>query len=160
DFAGSRHHFRFGGEYRRIGDNGYIDFYPRGDFIFLGITGNSIEDLVLGVPAAALLGSGDSTVHLRTNELALYGLDDFHFNSRLTLNLGVRWEYNAAPYDVKSPLSLADLSTNSLTCTPKPNCQFLLASSSGVPRGLFNTGKKDFAPRIGFTWRPSKKDKL
>jgi hypothetical protein len=160
DFAGSRHHFRVGGEYRRIGDNGYIDFYPRGDFIFFGVTGNSIEDLVLGLPAAALLGSGNSSVHLRNNESALYGLDDFHISSHLTLNLGVRWEYNDAPYDVKSPLSLADLSTHSLACTPKPNCQFLLAGNNGVPRGLFNTEKKDFAPRIGFTWRPQKTEKL
>ena len=159
-FARSRHYFRFGGEYRRIGDNGYIDFYPRGDFIFLGVTGNSIEDLALGLPAATLLGSGNSAVHLRNNELGLYGLDDFHFTSRLTLNLGLRWEYNGAPYDVKTPLSLADLSTNSMTCTPKPNCQFLLAGDNGVPPGLFNTGKKDFAPRIGFTWRPQKTEKM
>jgi len=160
DFAGSRHHFRFGGEYRRIGDNGYIDFYPRGDFIFLGLTGNSIEDLVLGLPAATLLGSGNSSVHLRDNQFGLYGLDDFHVTSRLTLNLGLRWEYNEAPYDAQTPLSVADLSANSLTCTPKPNCQYLLAGSNGLPRGLFNTGKDDFAPRVGFAWRPLNSDKL
>jgi Carboxypeptidase regulatory-like domain/TonB dependent receptor len=160
DFAGSRHHFRFGGEYRRIGDNGFIDFYPRGDFIFLGVTGNSVEDLVLGLPAAALLGSGNSSVHLRTNQFGLYGLDDFHLSSRLTLNLGLRWEYNQAPYDAKTPLSVADLSANSLTCTPKPNCQYVLAGSNGISRGIFNTGKNDFAPRIGLAWRPLKTDKM
>ncbi len=160
DFAGSRHHFRFGGEYRHIGDNGYIDFYPRGDYLFLGLTGNSIEDLVLGFPAAALLGSGNSTVHLRDNQFGFYGLDDIHVTSRFTLNLGLRWEYNQAPYDSKTPLSEADLSANSLSCTPKPNCQFLLGGSNGVPRGLFNTGKNDFAPRVGFAWRPLQSDKL
>jgi hypothetical protein len=160
DFAGSGHHFRFGGEYRRIGDNGYIDFYPRGDFVFLGVTGNSIQDLVLGLPAATLLGSGNSSLQLRNNEVGLYGLDDFRVTSHLTLNLGLRWEYNQAPYDVKTPLSAADLSANSLTCTPKPDCQYLLAGSNGVPRGLFNTGKMDFAPRIGFAWRPLPIDKL
>ena len=159
-FAGSRHHFRFGGDYRRIGDNGYIDFYSRGDFIFLGVTGNSIEDLLLGLPAATLMGFGDSSSHLRNNEAALYGLDDVHLTSRLTLNLGLRWEYNSAPYDVKSPLSRADLSANSLACTPMPDCQFLLAGEDGVPRGLFNTGKRDFAPRVGIAWRPLKTEKL
>jgi hypothetical protein len=160
DFAGSRHHFRFGGEVRRIGDNGYIDFYPRGDFIFLGLTGNSIEDLALGLPAAALLGSGNSSVHLRANQFGVYGLDDLHATSRLTVNLGLRWEYNQAPYDVETPLSEADLSANSLTCTPKPNCQYLLAGTDGLPRGLFNTGKDDFAPRVGFAWRPLRTGKL
>jgi hypothetical protein len=160
DFDGSRHHFRFGGEYRRIGDNGYFDFYPRGDFIFLGVTGNSIADLVLGVPAAALVGSGDSSFHLRTNQFALYGLDDFHLTSGLTLNLGLRWEYNQAPYDAKTPLSMADLSANSLACTPKPDCQFLLSGLNGLPRGLFNTGKANFAPRVGLAWRPLSSDKL
>jgi len=160
DSGGSRHHFRFGGEYRRIGDNGYIDFYPRGDYIFLGVTGNSIEDLVLGLPAAALLGSGASPVPLRAHEVALSGLDDVHLAPRLTLNLGLRWEYNQAPYDTETPLSMADLSANSLSCTPKPDCQYLLAGSEGVPRGLFNTGKDHFAPRIGFAWRPLHTDKL
>jgi hypothetical protein len=160
DFAESRHHFRFGGEFRRIGDNGYIDFYPRGDYIFLGLTGNSIQDLVLGLPAAALLGSGNSSVHLRDNQFGIYGLDDFHVTPRLTLNLGLRWEYNGAPYDAKTPLSIADLSANSLTCSPKPNCQYLLAGSNGLPRGLFNTGKNDFAPRVGFAWRPLNTEKL
>ncbi len=160
EFAGGRHHFRFGGEYRHIGDNGYIDFYPRGDFIFLGLTGNSIEDLALGLPAAALLGSGNSSVNLRANQFGVYGLDDFHLTPRLTVNLGLRWEYNQAPYDAKTPLSAADLSANSLTCTPKPNCQFLLAGSNGVPRGLFQTSKNDFAPRVGLAWRPLQSDKL
>ena len=160
DFGGSRHHFRFGGEYRRVGNNGYIDFYSRGNYIFLGVTGNSIEDLVLGFPAAALLGSGNSSVYLRANQVGLYGLDDVYVTPRLTLNLGLRWEYSQAPYDVHTPLSMADLSANSLTCTPKPDCQYLLAGSNGVPRGLFNTGKDDFAPRIGFAWRPLHTDKL
>ena len=160
EFVGSRHHFRFGGEYRRIGDNGYIDFYPRGDFIFLGVTGNSIEDLVLGLPAAALLGSGNSSVHLRDNQVGVYGLDELRISPRLNLNVGLRWEYNQAPYDAKTPLSLADLSANSLTCAPKPDCQYLLAGSNGLPRGLFNTGKDDFAPRIGLSWRPLPTEKL
>lgn len=160
DFASSRHHFRFGGEYRRISDDGYIDFYPRGDFLFLGVTGNSIEDLVLGLPSAALLGGGNSTVNLRAQQFGVYGLDDFHVTSRLTLNLGLRYEFNQAPYDVKSPLSVADLSANSLTCTPKPNCQFLLAGQNGVPRGIYQTGKHNFAPRIGLAWRPLRSDKL
>src|SRR5260370_34077186 len=42
DFAGSRRHFRLGSEYRRIGDNGYIDFYPPASLHLLGLTGESI----------------------------------------------------------------------------------------------------------------------
>jgi hypothetical protein len=45
------------------------------------------------------------------------------------------------------------LSTNSLACTPKPNCMFLRAGSSGVPRGLYEPDHTEFAPRLGFAWR-------
>ena len=154
EFDQGRHRFRFGGDFRRIQDNGYADFYARGIWIFLGVTGSPLQDLVLGVPAVALYGSGNTNVHLRSFSEGFYGLDDYRVRSNLTLNLGLRYEYNSAPVDTNNHLSVPDLSSNSATCTPKPNCQFIVAGTQGVPRGTYTTGKTDFAPRIGLAWTP------
>ncbi len=160
DFDRSRHHFKFGGEWRRYQDNGYADFFPRGIFIFIGVTGSPLQDLVLGVPAVALFGSGSTDVHLRSHSLALYAADNYRVAPRFTLNLGLRYEYNSPPSDVNNELSVPDLSANSATCSPKPNCQFIVAGTHGIPRGTYNTGKKDFAPRIGFAWKPLAGDRV
>lgn len=154
EFGQGRHHFRFGGDYRRYQDNGYADFYSRGIWLFLGVTGSSLEDLVLGVPAVALYGTGSTQVHLRSYSTALYALDDFRVTRNLTLNLGLRYDYYSAPLDTDNHLSVPDLSPASATCSPKPNCQFIIAGTNGVPRGTFTTSKTDFGPRIGLSWSP------
>ena len=157
EFDQGRHRFRFGGDFRRIQDKGYADFYARGIWIFLGVTGVPLQDLVLeGVLAVALYGSGNTNVHLRSFYEGFFGLDEYRVRSNLTLNLGLRYEFNSAPVDTNNHLSVPDLSSNSATCTPKPNCQFIVAGTQGVPRGTYTTGKTDFcaAPRIGLAWTP------
>lgn len=154
EFNQGRHHFRFGGDLRLYQDNGYSDFYSRGIWIFLGVTGNSLEDLLLGLPAVALVGSGTTHVNLRSFSESYYALDDIRLKSNLTLNLGLRYEYNSAPVDANNHLSVPDLSSNSVTCTPKPNCQFIVAGTDGVPRATYYATKTDFAPRIGLSWSP------
>jgi len=47
-----------------------------------------------------------------------------------------------------------DLSAQSLTCSPKPNCQFIVAGTSGLPRATYSSDLNNFAPRIGVAWRP------
>lgn len=153
-FDRGRHHFHFGGDFRRLQDNGYADFYSRGIWIFLGVTGSSLQDLVLGLPAVALVGSGNSHVNLRSFSPAVYGEDTFRVTPNLTLNLGLRYEYNSAPVDAHNHLSTPDLSSNSLACTPQPDCQFLVGGSHGVPRSIYTTSKTNFAPRLGFAWTP------
>jgi hypothetical protein len=55
--------------------------------------------------------------------------------------------------------SVPDLSANSATCTPVPDCQFILAGTDGVPRATYNPTRTDFAPRIGIAWRPMKTER-
>ncbi len=153
-FARGRHHFKFGGDFHRTQQNGYADFYSRGLYLFIGITGSSLEDLLLGLPAVSLFATGDTDTHLRTFSESYYALDDYRLSPQLTLNLGLRYEYNSAPVDTGDRLSVADLSPASVGCTPRPACQYLVAGSPGVPRATYTTGKKNFAPRVGLAWSP------
>ena len=152
---GNRHHFRAGVDVRRLQLNGYADFYGRGYYSFLGLSGNPLEDLVLGIPAVTLGASGDSEVHLRSISWGAYLQDDIHVSSVLTLNAGLRYEYNAPAVDINNHLSAPDLSSNSIGCTPLPNCQFLQAGAHGVPRSLYTISKANFGPRVGFAWQPT-----
>jgi len=148
------HQLKLGIDVRRVQNNSYIDEYSRGFWSFLGVTGSSIEDLLLGIPTVALRVSGDTFTNLRTTGLGVYLQDDIHLHPQFTLNAGLRYEYNSPPIDTQNRLSVPDLSANSATCSPKPDCQFLSAGSNGVPRGLYEPNRNNFAPRIGFVWTP------
>lgn len=159
-FNGGRHQLKFGGEIRRTQNNSFIDEFSRGFWSFLGVTGNSIEDLLLGIPSVAVKVSGNTNTDLRTTSYALYAQDDVHLSQGFTLNAGLRYEYNAPPYDTGNRLSVPDLSMNSLLCSPKPNCQFIRAGTGGVPRGIYNPDRNNFAPRVGFAWKPMNTDRF
>lgn len=158
-FQRGRHQMNFGVDYLHIGNNSYIDEFSRGFWDFLGVTGNSVEDLLLGIPAIAVSVSGNTEVDLRTSDTALYAQDDIRATSRLTLNAGLRYEYSSPPWDTGNRLSIPDLSAASAACSPQPNCMFILAGTQGVPRSIYNPDRNDFAPRMGFAWRPANTDR-
>ena len=155
-----RHQFRFGGEARRIRLNSYLDVYSRGVWNFLGVTGDPILDLVLGIPAYVLASSGDTIEGQRTTSYNFYGLDNIRVSSTLTLNLGLRYEYNSPPVEVQDRFSVPDYSAAALACTPKPDCQFIRVGTKGVPRAGFAPDKNNFAPRVGFSWRTAPNGRL
>jgi outer membrane receptor protein involved in Fe transport len=132
-FQGGRHQLQFGSDVRRVQGNFYLDSISRGEWAFLGVfTGDPLKDLLRGSPAFALAGRGDTHTNLITNALGLYARDDLRVTDRLTLNLGLRWDYTSPPVDARNRLSAPDLSSNSLTCSPKP-----IANSSSQVQMVF-----------------------
>ncbi len=158
-FNRGRHQMNFGVDYLNIGNNSYIDEFSRGFWDFLGVTGNSVEDLLLGIPAIAVSVSGNTEADLRTSDTALYAQDDIRATARLTLNAGLRYEYSSPPFDTGNRMSIPNLSASSATCSPQPACMFILAGTDGIPRGIYRPDRDDFAPRAGFAWRPLNTDR-
>lgn len=156
DRAGGRHRLQFGWELRRVQFNHFEDIGVRGQWVFLGLfTGNPLVDLVRGLPSFGIVGRGIPDMGLRTWLLDFYAQDNFRVSPHLTLNLGLRYENSSPPTDIRDRLSLPDLSANSLTCLPKPDCQFLVAGKSGLPRGIYARDNNNVAPRIGLAWSPT-----
>jgi hypothetical protein len=143
-----RHSFKVGVDYRRFSLGFFLDLYARGGFTFVGLSGNPIADLLMGVPFVALRQSPskDTVTAMRTKLFSTYFQDDWKVTSDLTLNLGVRYEYNQPAYDAEDRLSFPDLEN--------PAGGFIRNGTAGVPRGGYDSDWNNVAPRIGVAWKP------
>jgi outer membrane receptor protein involved in Fe transport len=129
-------------------------FQTMGSFNFSGqIAGDAAADFVLGTAASMTVASPVlEQAGLQTNTY-YYIQDDWRVTSRLTLNLGLRYELALPwihPQDFWGTLRLGQQSQ----VVPTAPAGMVFPGDPGVPRGLFETDKNNFAPRFGFAWDP------
>jgi hypothetical protein len=111
-------------------------------------TGFSFASFVLGYPTTVTRGLMQGVVGERRPEYGAYIQDDWRVSSKLTLNIGLRYDL-FAPY-----VEVFDRQSNFDTSTGK----FVVASDDAtikgidVGRALQTTPTKDFAPRFGFAY--------
>ena len=115
-----------------------------------GVASNNIynlADFMLGYRSQYALSSV-LVAHLRQDMHFLYVQDDFRANDKLTLNLGLRYEY-ATPYWERDNV-LTNFSPSTLT---------MVAAKDGSisDRALVNPDRNNFGPRLGFAWTPVEK---
>lgn len=107
-------------------------------------SGHPVASLLLGLPITTSLETIRPIFGYRYSNFAGFAQDDFRVNSRLTLNLGLR-------YEIETPL----VEVNNLQSTFDINRQaFVFAGRDGQPRALSDTDYSNFGPRIGFAWTP------
>jgi hypothetical protein len=137
------HALKIGVEYRWLAQNGILDVYGRGSMSFAGaLSGSGIGDLLLGLPAFDIQSTFNNTQTLRTSAANAYFQDDWKVAPRLTLNLGLRYEFNTPPTDPTNRMSAFDFSTG----------QVEQVGTGGLSRSGIQPDYKDFAPRVGFAW--------
>jgi hypothetical protein len=160
-FQEGRHELRIGGDIRRVQMNRYLDLFARGRWAFLGgFSGNPLVDLLRGTPDFALAAQGDTHLAGRMTLIALYLQDNIHFGTKVVVNAGLRWEYNSPLVDIRNRMSFPDLNPASGNCSPVPNCLFIVAGTNGFPRGIYRPDLNNFAPRVGFAWKPFATDRF
>lgn len=107
----------------------------------------SIADFLFGLRSAFSVAT-NVIGNYRQHEHFMYVQDDFRVNSKLTLNLGLRYEYATPRWERDNVLSNYDPTTNSL----------ITAKDGGISdRALVNPDRNDFAPRFGFAYNPNSK---
>jgi len=100
-------------------------------------------------------------VHLRQTLDSAYAQDDWKVNPKLTLNLGVRWEYGSPYSEWKDNISNFDPGTQTvLTITPgvtAGNGITPVHPSGTYGKTLVNPDYGDWSPRVGFAYAPFSK---
>ncbi len=132
------HTFKTGMDYRRSLVRSYNDQFSRGRLTF-----NNLADLLAGVaaPSGTSIARGDTRRDTYTNNMGLFLQDDWKVSRKLTLNLGLRYEYTG-PLSEKS-----DRIANFLPTVG------LVRVGEGLDR-LYDRDWNNFAPRFGFAWDP------
>jgi hypothetical protein len=124
----------------------------------------ALAQLMAGVPDFAVTETGNTGHGLRTTGLGAYVQDDIRVLPRFTLNVGLRWEFNSPPIEIHNRFSVPNLGVNTASCNPLapgyPDCAYIQAGTDGIPRATYGRNLHDFAPRIGFAWRPLKTERF
>ena len=193
-FVRGKHSFKAGAEYRRIrnGSRFFNDaagtFYPWGvedmvtDLFFTEEAANAIGDTNPGSVYFASAAVDPTTGQVpqfyrgfRANEMAAYFQDDWRVTNRLTLNLGLRYEYFGVPHNFQpnidsnfyfgSPVA-GFLNNNVCSATVTNNCHstnpfFPVTSLAAAVQGgnfqvrnheIWNKDTNNFGPRLGFAY--------
>ena len=107
-----------------------------------------------GALAGGQFSTGDPSMALKNPFYAFYSQNDWKANRNLTVNIGLRWEYQGPLTERNNHLSQFDLYSPNLTGTPGV---YKFAGMNGNSRGQTNSEWRDFAPRIGFAYRLGQK---
>jgi len=175
-----KHNLKFGASYMYTHKWQQFQLNAGGQFNFNNsATGNGFADFMLGFASSYSEPASVDFVHISNKTYNLYALDDWRVSSRLTLNLGLRWEGIPHAYDsedtasnfyrnlynpAQAPTFLPSgaLDTNgpgfsTVSGIILSNVKFYLngiglAGRNGIPRGLVDNHWNTFAPRIGFAY--------
>ena len=142
------HTMKFGFDYRRVTLFRGAANVPRGGFNFSGnVAGNPFAAFLLGAPTSTDSPEGLPLTDILQHRTALYFNDDWKPLRRLTLNLGMRWEYNSPATDVQGLWRSAEWRNG----TAKPP-EYVPAQIRTVYQ-FYKPSKKQFMPRIGLAYR-------
>jgi len=147
-----------------------LNFNSFGDFL-TGTLGQDHSD--------GLFLNGETNRHFRSKSAGLFAQDDWKVMPNLTVNLGIRWDWDGPLYETNGLLTNFYPSDylwtgTCATANPAPNCDTFGTLPNGAPGiGLVVAGNNKafgfpgvsnstltgrqwmFAPRIGFAWSPS-----
>jgi hypothetical protein len=155
----------------------------QGSFNFNGLyTGNSVADFLLGYANSYTELAVQDHGQWNNVSPAVYFQDNWHVSSRLTVNLGLRWDGIPHTYEANNrmadfypnlynpanaPIFVAGSNGNAISpnspglgTSPNPilaGTEFYLngigiAGKNGIPNGMVKNYWTDFGPRLGFAY--------
>jgi hypothetical protein len=129
-------------------------------------TGQPYADFLLGLPSTVTRAGPAALIDRLRWGYDFFVTDDFKVSQRLTLNLGIRYELHPNWTEANGLLSTFDLATGRIVVPngslgrvnplmPRGYVDVVEAKDAGYPGGtLIKTDRNNFAPRLGFAYRP------
>ena len=137
---------------------------PRGSFSFDGkFSGNAIADYLLGTCSSCGGALGSSRSNYRSNTLSFFVNDDWRVSSRLTINMGLRYEYlgwwrEQANQEASFVPSAGKIGYHKVPANvPAILAPLIINQDDVFPAGIINPDLNNWGPRIGIAYRVSDK---
>lgn len=127
-----KHSFKFGGEFRRFYNNNF-----NGDTGTL--TFNSVADFAAGLANGFAISPGNLPSRIATGELGFFGQDSWKVSQRLTLELGLRYDWNQTPTEALGRFSNLIVSGGQANLVPFIDTPY-------------QQNNMNFQPRVGFAF--------
>jgi len=188
--AGS-HSMKWGTEYRLMRETGFNYGFIAPQLVFgNGFTrgpldnspaspiGQGLASMLFGIATGGTINNNASRAE-QSSYIAFYMHDDWRISPKLTVNLGLRWEYESPiserfnrsirdfNFSATSPISQQALANYARSPIPEvPASAFrtmgglTFAGAGGNPSGLWRADRNNFAPRIGLAYQVNKETVL
>ena len=167
-----RHEFKFGAQFRWLNSHPDFSLFPTGFDYFGSygnaetsaqaywgywgcmeanwcvqdgwnwLGGSDVADLVLGLPLTVGMGLQLTKPHTQSWNMDFFAQDSYKVTPRLTINYGLRFEYENPWTEAGNYMSNFDLASGNI----------LLAGRGGNSRGLIKARKNSYSPRLGFAF--------
>ncbi len=148
------HSVKFGFEYLKGRYYNLTVVRTMGVFDFNGqISGDSAADFLLGRPSSMNVASPVRDQGGDQHSTFYFVQDDWKVHPRLTLNLGLRYELPLPYFHPNDWWGTFHAGVQSKVI-PKAPVGLVYPGDPNVPRGLIQTDKNNFSPRIGFAYDP------
>jgi len=116
--------------------------------------GFGVASFLLGFPASGSFGFNPSNTKSRRYH-GMFVQDDWKATRKLTLNLGMRWEFESAPTDRNNVFSVFDPTLKTPTTLPGVTLTggLIFPGVNGNPRTIYDASYDHFGPRFGFAYQ-------
>jgi len=164
----SRHNFKFGVDVRRLQvNNQNKPLAIRGSYSFDDrLSGLAYANFLLGYLSSSTRGIARPNAYPRSTYSGFYLQDDFKVHQRVTINYGLRYEYQTPWVEKFDRMFTFDPSTGSMVTAGStiptdlvPSVAATIpirtAKDAGLPlRSLMFNDSNNFSPRLGIAYRP------
>jgi hypothetical protein len=118
-------------------------------------SGSDLADFLIGVPDTSSLAFGNADKYFRQPVYDAYFTDDWRVMSVLTINAGMRWNYEAPITELHNRLVNLDITPDFAAAQPVLGSEpHRPLTGAHYPSSLVRPDLLEYEPRIGISWRP------